>query len=185
MGQANVPDQSTYQGRLTDDVGTPLDGTFTMRFYLYDVLTSGSSLWYEEQSVVVTDGVYNVQLGSMNPLGSNIFSGDEVYLEVAIYNAGTATWETLSPRQQLTSTAYAFQAENAQALEGYGSADFASAVHQHSGGDISSGTVDETRIDPGIARDSEITWSNLSGIPSDIADGDQVGITTETDPTIT
>jgi hypothetical protein len=40
-------------------------------------------------------------------------------------------------------------------------------------------------LTPGIARDSEITWSNLSGIPSDIADRDQVGITTETDPTIT
>jgi hypothetical protein len=108
-----------------------------------------------------------------------------VYLEVAIYNADTSSWETLSPRQRLTSTAYAFQTENAQTLEGQGSAAFAPAEHQHSGGDINSGTVDETHIDSDIARDSEISWGNLSGIPSDIADGDQVGITTETDPTIT
>ena len=34
-----------------------------------------------------------------------------------------------------------------------------------------------------IARDAEITWGNLSGIPADIADGDQ-GITAENDPTV-
>jgi hypothetical protein len=182
---AAVAGQVSYQGMLTDDAGTPLDGTYAMRLYLYGTIIGGTSLWDEQQSVVVTDGVYNVQLGAVNPLDSSDFSGDEIYLEVAIYNATTTTWETLSPRQQITSTAYAFQAENAQFLEGHRSADFAPDVHQHSGNDITSGIVDETRIDSIIARDSEITWSNLSGIPADIADGDQVGITTETDPTIT
>jgi len=183
--QAAVPQQINYQGRLTDAVGKPLDGTYTIRFYLYDAPTGGTLLWNEEQSVVVADGIYNVQLGSVSALDSDVFAGDEVYLEVVIYNAATTNWETLSPRQQLTSTAYAFQTENAQSLEGHGSADFASALHQHSGVEISKGTVDEARIDPDIARDSEISWSNLSDIPADIADGDQTGITTETDPTIT
>ena len=183
--QAAVPDQMSYQGRLTDDVGTPLNGTFTIRFYLYEALASGTSLWDEEQSVPVTDGIYNVQLGSVNPLDSTDFAGGEVYLEISIYNVDTASWETLSPRQQITSTAYTFQAENAHFLEGHASEDFAPEVHQHSGADITTGMVDEKRIDLDMARDSEITWSNLSGIPADIADGDQVGIASEKDPTIT
>jgi len=181
--QAAVPGQVSYQGMLTDDVGMPLEGTYSVHFYLYDAV--GTLVWDEQQSVVVTDGIYNVQLGAVNPLGASVFSGGQAYLGVAIYNAATTSWEDLSPRQRLTSTAYAFQAENAQTLEGQAGAAFAPAAHQHAGADIASGTVDEARIDPDIARDSEISWSNLSGIPADIADGDQVGIIAETDPTIT
>ena len=179
-----VPGLINYQSKLTDAAGTPLDGTYTMEFYLYTAPTGGTLLWDEQQSVAVTEGIYTVQLGSVTPLDSNVFAGDEVYLEVAIYNPATASWETLSPRRMLTSTAYAFQAENAAMLEGHGSAEFAAAIHQHGGGDITSGTVDEARIDPDIARDAEITWGNLVGIPADIADGDQVGITTESDPQV-
>ena len=108
--QAVVPDQISYQGVLTNDMGIPLDGTYTVHFYLYDTQTGGTSLWSEQKSVAVTDGIYNVQLGSVSPLDSNAFAGDEVYLEVVIYDAATTSWETLSPRQRLTSTAYAFQA---------------------------------------------------------------------------
>lgn len=183
--QAAVPGLISFQGRLTDIDGVSLDGTFPMRFYLYSELTGGTALWNEEQSVVITDGIYNVQLGLVNLLDSNIFSENEVYLEVAIYDVEITSWETLTPRQRLTSTAYAFQAQNAQLLEGHDSTDFATEGHQHSGADITTGMVDEKRIDPDMARDSEISWSNLSGIPADIADGDQVGIATEKDPTIT
>lgn len=94
-----------------------------------------------------------------------------VYLEVAIYNDTTTSWESLSPRQQLTSIAYAFKAENAQTLDGQGSTDFAAAVHDHSGDDITSGAIAEIRIDPTIVRDSEITWENLSDIPAGFYDG--------------
>jgi len=179
------PGVINYQGKLTDGTGTPLNGTYTMQFVLYDPLTGGTPVWSEEQSVAVTAGIYNVQLGSVSPFTEDLFDTEEVYLGVAIYNADTESWEYLVPRQRFTSVAYAFQADNARALEGHGSADFAPSVHQHSGTDITSGTVDEARIGADIARDSELTWGNLSGIPADIADGDQVGITAETDPTIT
>ena len=182
--RAAVPDQISWQGRITDDAGIPLEGAYTIHFYIYDALIGGNSLWDEQQSVVVADGIYNVRLGAVNPLGSNVFSGDEVYLEVVIYNADETIWETLSPRQKFTSTAFSFQAGNAHLLEGHGSTDFAPEMHLHSGDEINSGTVDENQIDPDIARDSEITWSNLSGIPSDLLDGDNVGITTEADPTV-
>jgi hypothetical protein len=179
---AEVPYLINYQGMLTDDVGMPLDGTYSVRFYLADDI--GTLLWDEEQSVVVTEGIYNAQLGSVSPLSASVFSGGHVYLQVVIYNPDTTSWETLSPVQRLTSTAYALQAENTQTLEGHESADFAHAGHLHAGGDITSGIVDESHVDPDIARDSEISWGNLSGIPADIADGDH-GLTIETDPTIT
>jgi len=49
--------------------------------------------------------------------------------------------------------------------------DFAAAVHDHSGDDITSGAVAEIHIDPTIARDSEINWGNLSDIPTEFYDG--------------
>jgi hypothetical protein len=179
-----VPGLINYQGTLTDDTGSPLDGIYSIHFYLYDAATGGDLLWDEEQSVAVSNGVYNVQLGAVAALSAGVFSGYEAYLEVVIYNESTASWESLSPKQRLTCTAYAFQAENAETLEGYGSDEFALVSHEHSGADITSGTIAEARIPGSIARDTEITWSNLSGIPTDIADGDDVGIATETDPTV-
>ena len=150
-----VPKVINYQGYLTDAGRNPLNGTYMMRFVLYD--PTGDPVWSEEQSVVVTDGMYGIQLGSVTPLTEDLFEADEAYLGVEIYNSETESWESFVPRQRFTSTAYAFKAENARALEGFASKDFAPVAHEHSGSDITSGIVDEARIDPVIARDSEVT----------------------------
>jgi len=49
---------------------------------------------------------------------------------------------------------------------------------------MSNGTITDDRIAGSIARDSEISWGNLSGIPADLVDGDQVGIISENDPQV-
>ena len=175
-----VPGMMNYQGQLTELEDTGLDGFYSIRFELFDDPSGGTLLWQEIQSVEVSNGIYHVQLGSVVPLNAGDFSGDEVYLGVSIYNDANSRWEMLTPRQQITSSAFAL---NSQTLEGYGSNDFAPAAHDHSGEEITSGTVDEARIDTDMARDSEIAWGNLAAIPSDIADGDD-GITTEKDPTV-
>jgi len=131
-----LPSIVNYQGRITDEEGVPIDSNLTMRFLLYASTTGGSAYWQEEQTVSVNDGVYNVRLGSVVPLVSDDFAGDLVYLEIAVYNTDTTNWETLSPRQQLTSTAYAFQAENAENLDGHPSSYFAPVGHEHGGDDI-------------------------------------------------
>jgi hypothetical protein len=53
----------SYQGKLTDAGGNPLDGLYSIRFYLYNVETGGSHLWSEQQDIQITNGIYNVQLG--------------------------------------------------------------------------------------------------------------------------
>jgi len=52
-----------YQGRLTDDVGDPLDTTVMIMFNIYDV--EEHFFWGEGQSTKVTDGLFNVILGSV------------------------------------------------------------------------------------------------------------------------
>lgn len=121
---AAIPQIINHQGKLTNRAGVPVDGTCSMQFYLYDAVVGGNLLWSEEQIVGVNDGIYNVHLGAAVPLATSVFYGDEIYLEIRIYDAGTATWETFSPRQQVASTAFSFRAGDAETLNGLDASDF-------------------------------------------------------------
>ncbi|MCP4540825.1 MAG: hypothetical protein GY832_27115, partial [Chloroflexi bacterium] len=67
---ANAPGPSAttinYQGRLADNGGTPLDGTYGMSFALWDAATGGSIVWGPEAhpAVPVSEGLFSVGLGS-------------------------------------------------------------------------------------------------------------------------
>lgn len=107
-----VPGLINYQGKLTDADGKALSGSYQIGFYLYNAETGGNVLWSEQQTVTITDGIYSVKLGStgLSPFPVEIFRNNQLYLEMVIRNPKTGSNETLSPRQQLTSTAFAMRA---------------------------------------------------------------------------
>lgn len=98
----------TYQGRLELD-GTPANGEFDMRFWLYDdggVLVAGPICL---DNVAVTQGVFTVVLD----FGSQ-YNGDARLLEIAVRPGGALGncdtgpgYIMLSPRQTLTAAPYA------------------------------------------------------------------------------
>ena len=93
-----VASKISYQGRLTDSAGNPLDGTYTMQFQLYDAQSGGTMLWDSgAQSVQVTDGLFNVELG----VDQSDFNGQELWLAVFVDG------EALLPRQQILPVPYA------------------------------------------------------------------------------
>jgi hypothetical protein len=104
LGTTNVPGPSAttvnYQGRLADNAGTPLDGTYGMEFALYDAPTGGNLVWGPEShsAVPVSDGLFSVGLGSQTSGGipTSVWDGD-IYLEV------TVGGETLEPRELIRS----------------------------------------------------------------------------------
>ena len=102
----------TYQGRLTDGVN-PATGTYDFQFTLYDsadgVGTVGSPV--PKLGVGVTNGLFTVALD----FGAGLFNGAARWLEIAARTNGAATYVTLTPRQPLTPTPYAFYAPNAGA----------------------------------------------------------------------
>lgn len=103
-----IPHQLNYQGMLTQSDGvTPVtDGLYSIRFSIWDDLTLGSELWNETQSVQVTNGLFNVNLGSITPLGLPF---DKYYwLEIKV-----GADPKLTPRTKLTSVGYAYTAEQA------------------------------------------------------------------------
>jgi len=98
---ADAPKLVNYQGYLTDSVGAPITGTRSMVFGLYNAASAGTLLWSETQaSVVVSNGIYQVNLGSVTPLALSF--NQQYYLGIAVGGDPEMT-----PRQPLTGTPYA------------------------------------------------------------------------------
>ena len=87
-----------YQGRLTDPGGAPLDGTYQMRFIVYDAKQGGTAVWNSgNQDVQVQDGLFNVKLNA----DQADFDGQALWLSIIVEG------ETLSPRQEILPAPYA------------------------------------------------------------------------------
>ena len=108
---AAVPAMINYQGYLTDSGGTPVTGPVsTMAFALWTAESGGNASWSETHATVtVTNGVFNVLLGSVTPITLDF--SQTYWLET------TVNGETLSPRQSLVSVGYAFRAEYANNVD--------------------------------------------------------------------
>jgi hypothetical protein len=100
-----VPQKITYQGRITNAVGTPLDTTVTLTFTIYSDSLGATSLWSEKHaSVKIASGVFQVLLGSIDPIGQSVMNGSERWLGISIDETPAVS---LIP---LVSTAYAYRA---------------------------------------------------------------------------
>lgn len=103
-----VPPMMNYQGFLTGPGNLPPNGDFPMTFRIYPDSTGSDSLWTEAHaSVTVARGIFNVLLGSVNPLPSALFDGRTPWLETTVRDV------VLQPRRPLVTVPYAFHAETA------------------------------------------------------------------------
>lgn len=104
----SIPHLINYQGMLTDDVGNPLTTPQDLSFRIYDAEFGGTSLWDEtHNSVPVSNGLFNVILGSINAI--NLPFDEDYWLEIEV-----GASDTLSPRFRFTSVPYAYRAESAE-----------------------------------------------------------------------
>ncbi len=101
-----VPNIISYQGVLNGDDGTPVNGSVNMTFSIYDSPSSGAPLWVENQTVSVSNGAFNVLLGSVEGLPADLFLEDIRYLGIKV-----GADDEMTPRQQITSTAYSHRSE--------------------------------------------------------------------------
>jgi len=98
----SVPNFLGYQGYLTSASGSPISATSSISFSVYDQPIGGTLLWTETQSVVVEDGYFAVQLGSVNPL--NLSFDEQYFITINVAGDGEMT-----PRQAINSVATAFR----------------------------------------------------------------------------
>jgi len=98
-----VPPKVGYQGRLTDENGTPLNGTYSFTYGLYQVATSGSPVYTETKDVIVSDGLFDTSIGP-----SALQAGlDPEWLTQPLWLEVSINGEALTPRQQLLGSPYA------------------------------------------------------------------------------
>ncbi len=105
----DVPHLISYQGKLTHADGSPIDTTVAISFQLYDAEVLGNYLWKESHlDVVVTNGLFNILLGSFDPLTPEILDGRPLWLAIAV-----GTEPKMEQRVPVVSSAYAIRAEDA------------------------------------------------------------------------
>jgi len=105
---AEIPQLINYQGMLTTPGGSPVsDGSYNLTFKIYGSESGNDSLWWEYHTgVQVTNGLFNLTLGSISTLQSSVFDGSVRYLGITV-----GSDSELSPRTRLTSVAYAYKAK--------------------------------------------------------------------------
>ncbi|MDH5715903.1 MAG: hypothetical protein OEZ30_10090, partial [Candidatus Aminicenantes bacterium] len=183
-----------YQGRLTDDVGTPIITPTTLRFSLYqggDAASplSGTLVYQEDASVTPDDnGVFSHLIGSgtviYGSMDATVFqTADPVYLEITIDPAGAN--ETLLPRKQIVTVGYSFKSEladDADTVDGQDASSFSPVVHNHDPDYVNEGQADSvnssmivngTIVDADINAGANIAGSKLNptGLNADLLDG--------------
>ncbi len=89
------------QGRLTDANGTPLTGTHSIRFCLYDAASGGSVVCEDTNSVEVTNGLFNSEI--YGDCGSSDINGRQLYLGIQV-----GTDDEMTDRQAIYPVPYAF-----------------------------------------------------------------------------
>jgi hypothetical protein len=161
-----IPQIISYQGVLTDAGGSVVaDGSYTMSFRLYASESGTSALWLESQMVIVINGIFNVMLGKEIPL--DLPFSQTYWLGVTVGEASE-----LSPRIQLTSSAYSLRA---RAVD-----DGAVVAASIDDGAVTGSKISESAVIAGsnisVARDQD---DNLV-ISAEVPDGGLLEVTSDT-----
>ncbi len=99
---SDIPRLVNVQGKLTDSSGDPVsDGTYSVRFTIYDAATGGNSKWQSTRSVGTLDGLFSVQLGSSTTLPDTVFNHPDRWLGIKV-----GTDDEMLPRQRFTAVPY-------------------------------------------------------------------------------
>jgi len=126
----------TFQGQLKDG-GVPANDEYDFIFRLFDDPVGGTQVGgdVEIDEWLVSDGLFTVELD----FGTDVFTGDALWLEVSVRLDGGGEYTELSPRQPLNATPYALYA-----LSGPGSGGFWAAngddIYNTNSGQVGIGT---------------------------------------------
>lgn len=134
FADSGTPTILSYQGRLANANGDLLGGsgtTYYFKFSIWDnsAVGSGSRLWPSSAPIATTatvrQGVFNVNIGDTasgypDSLNYNFNTNKNIYLQIEA-SSNNITFETLSPRQRISSVAFA---QISGAVSGIGQSSF-------------------------------------------------------------
>lgn len=103
IAAVEIPGQISYQGRLTDADGAPLNDTVEVIAAIYDSETGGIALWSETHAdVIVGEGLFSLTLGANTSIPSDIFAIGPRFLSLTIDGG------EIDPRTRLIAVPYSF-----------------------------------------------------------------------------
>jgi hypothetical protein len=158
----------TYQGILAD-AGSPVSGVVDLRFALWDAATGGAQVGAAVaiDATAVTGGRVTVPLDF-----GTVFNGNELWLAVEVRDVGSGgAYTLLDPRQALTAAPFA-----AHAIESQTAGSATTAAHASTADSAttagSATTASESDTLDGQHGSYYREWSNLTGKPAGLDDGD-------------
>ncbi len=111
-GCLSLSPEFSYQGRLLDDKGHPVpDGDYEMNYSLYHLSAGGTAVYSDTQTIPVKDGLFTTSIGPSPDLDPELFA-QPAWMEVTIEG------ETLSPRQRLQGSPFAFSLAPGAVIQG-------------------------------------------------------------------
>lgn len=178
---ADVPATINYQGVVTDSTGTLIGATSALNrkiiFRIYDASTGGNRLWTEEQTVTIYKGEFSVLLGNGTTATGTASSESHAtldtiftpnlttrYIEIMVDNGDgsiTATDTPITPRQTISSAAYAFHAKVADGIAS--GADLTITPTSGTATNYGLGWYGTGRLWNGVSLDGPVLYGNAGG----------------------
>ncbi len=116
-----IPQTIAFDGRLTDLSGNPLNGSYNLRFSIYNDSSGTSLSWGPEShsAVPLVGGVFSVKLGDTVTMSSAVFDSPTKYVKIEVANPPTSTsYETILPLTRIVATPFTFHALTADQADG-------------------------------------------------------------------
>jgi hypothetical protein len=144
----------TYQGQL-DDAGLPADGSYDIRFSVWDSSAAGTQLAGPTTfvGVPVDGGLFTVELD----FGSAVFNGLDRWLEIGVQTNGGGGFIALTPRTKFTSTPHSIRSRIALIAEGVPAGSIGAA-------EIANNSVTATDLGPNSVGSSEVIDDSLTAV---------------------
>ena len=188
---AAVPATINYQGVVADSAGNLLGASGPINrkviFRIFDASTGGTRLWTEEQTVTIYKGEFSVLLGAgttatgtaaseTRPAFDTVFTAAATsrFIEIMVDNGDgviNASDSPISPRQSITSAAFAFRSQVAESI--LSGSDLTITPTSGTASNYGLGWYGSGRQWNGISVDGPVLYGNSGGVLGSNASGNR------------
>ncbi len=113
LALSQVPRTLSYQGLLTDSLGTPKpDNAYNLTFRLYGTVSGGTPLWTETRSLQTKRGLFSTVLGEQTSIPDSLRFNRQYWLGVQLSGE-----PEMSPRMPLAAVGYSHRAAKADTAD--------------------------------------------------------------------